>query len=375
MVRTMRILTLLVALLCAANSFGSTFRSLGSTVRSLGSTFRVFGSAGAESQATPANDESPLNPRNIAGIASRTNVADFSMFAEAADVNHRWKMRVKVRGDASNRADEHVVAGEAFLKLRARSWLDVSAGRIIEKWGTGYGWTPTAFVGPSRNPTDPEDRRSLYEGVTMARADVYAKDATISLYALGRGDVAARAYRLVHGTDVSLSYRRDGDRVRAGLSLSRVIGEALEVHAEVARNGSTTQAVAGAQYTIGSTNLIAELFHGTDGLTRSEWDAFRKDVSSDLRSANLTFAPLHMARTYSFLRAYHDSAKWKSDAELIAITNLRDGSTIVRTAVSRRLRPSLSAYAILTEFVGGADSEMRFIQVARMATVGLRVHF
>ena len=47
-------------------------------------TLRVFGSAGAESQLTPANTASPLNPRNVAQIPMTTNVSPVRPFAEIA---------------------------------------------------------------------------------------------------------------------------------------------------------------------------------------------------------------------------------------------------------------------------------------------------
>ncbi len=339
-------------------------------------TLRVFGSAGAESQLTPANERSPLNPHNIAGIPGQTNVADFSVFAEATPESRAWKVHVKLRGDASDRSDERLSLGEAFVQVRATSWLDLGAGRVIEKWGTGYGWSPTAFVGPSKNPTDPNDRRSQYEGIDMLRADAFVKETSLSIYALRHGAFAARAYRLIAGTDVSLAYRRDRDATRAGLSLSRVFGDALELHAEIARSRATTQAVAGMQYTIGSTNLVAEVFHGTDGLTSSEWDRFRElAATGDLLRANHDYTLLRMGRTYSFLRVARDFTRWKSDAELIAITNLRDGSTLVRGTISRRILPSLSAYVIATEFLGGNGSELAYLQVARVMAIGARVHF
>ena len=47
-------------------------------------TLRIFGSAGAESQFTPANSGSPLNPGNVARIPRTTNVADATAFFDAA---------------------------------------------------------------------------------------------------------------------------------------------------------------------------------------------------------------------------------------------------------------------------------------------------
>lgn len=335
----------------------------------LAATLRVFGSAGAEAQLTPANTDSPLNPRNVAAIPYQTNVADVTTFVEAAADDKRWKVRAKLRADASDRASDRAEVGEALVQFAATEWLDITAGRVIEKWGTGYGWTPTAFVGPSRNPTDPNDRRSAYRGRDMVRADIFVKDTNVSLYALEGGDVAGRAYRLIGGTDVSLMFRnRD-----VGLSLSRVFGDALELHAEVART-EHTRVVAGGQYTFANhTNLVVELYHGTDGLTASQWDSFRDSVAHDLREANARYAPLRMARTYALTRVSRSFGR--IDAELITITNVRDGSTLIRAAATYKLRPNLSLYLIETELVGGSDTELAYLQVERVTTIGARYYF
>jgi len=335
----------------------------------LAATLRVFGSAGAEAQLTPANTSSPLNPRNVAAIPYQTNVADAVAFVEAATDDKRWKLRAKLRAGASDRAADSGEVGEALVQFAATEWLDVTAGRVIEKWGTGYGWTPTAFVGPARNPTDPNDRRSAYRGRDMVRADVFVKDTSVSLYALEGGSVAGRVYRLVRGTDVSLMFR-DGD---AGVSLSRVFGDALELHAEVART-EHTRIVAGGQYTFASNvNLVVEVYHGTDGLTARQWDAFRDSIDRDLRDANAHYAPLRMARTYAFTRVAKPFRKL--DAELITITNLRDGSTLIRAAATYKLRPNVALYVLDTETVGGRHSELEYLQVSRVTTIGARYYF
>lgn len=333
-------------------------------------TLRVFGSAGAESQLTPANEASPLNPNNIARVPLQTNVADANAFFEAAPDSKRWKARVKLRASSSDQGTDTIALGEGFVQWKAAPWLDLTAGRVIEKWGTGYGWTPTAFVGPSRNPTDPNDRRSEYRGADMLRADVFVDDTTISVYALGGGSFAARAYRLIGGTDVALHVRDS----RVGLSLSRVFGDALELHGEIARDAGATRVVAGGQYTFANdTNLVVELYHATDGLTHREWTSFRDSIDIDLREANARYAPLRMGRTYAFARASHDFGN--TNGELIAIANLRDGSAILRAAISYKVKPSLSVYVIDTEFVGGDGSELSLMQVSRVVTAGVRVYF
>lgn len=264
----------------------------------LAATLRVFGSAGLETQQV---------------LSQRTHLADASSFFELkAD---RWKARAKVRGESGSGAD----LGEAFVQVQVTPRIDLAAGRIIEKWGTGYGWTPTAFVGPARNPADPTDRRFANRGVDMLRADVFVRDTNVSLYALRDGRFAARVYRLIAGTDVSLVARSD-DKV--GLSLSRVFGEGLEVHGEF----TASQVVAGAQVTFANTNVVAELFHG-DG-------------------------------THALVRVQ------RSFVEVIAIRNLREGTNVVRVTLSHRIRSRVEVYVIDTE-----------LEAFRVINAGVRVFF
>src|SRR5437763_589887 len=107
--------------------------------------------------------------------------------------------------------------------------------------------------------------------------------------------------------------------------------------------------------------------------TASQWDAFRESVGASLADANRRFAPLRMARNYSFVRV--DVPFGKNDVEAITLTNLRDRSSIARLTLTRKLRPNLSVYAIETEFLGAAGSELAYIQVKRLTTFGARVYF
>jgi len=274
----------------------------------IAATLRVFGSGGGESQLMPV----------------QSHVADVSAFGDLS--SEHWKLHVKLRADAATGLD----AGEAYAQLHVAKWLDVTAGRVIEKWGTGYGWNPTSFVGPAKDPTDPNDRRSAYSGVDMIRADVFVRDTNISLYALENGQYAARVYRLIRGTDVSLVWRSG----QYGINVARVFGDALELHAEATQH----RALAGGQYT------------------------FTNDV-------NVVFELYRDQKTYALARIYRPFVNAKIDAELIALTSIRDRSTILRASITRKLRPNISAYLIDTEFVG------REKPVARLTTVGLRYYF
>ena len=264
----------------------------------LAATLRVFGSAGLESQQV---------------LQQQTHFADASTFFELK--SDGWKARAKVRGESERGAE----IGEAFVQVQVTPHIDLAAGRVIEKWGTGYGWTPTAFVGPARNPADPGDRRFANRGVDMLRADVFVRDTNVSLYALRDGRFAARVYRLIAGTDVSVVARSDH---RIGLSLSRVFGEGVEVHGEV----TDSEAVAGAQVTFAQTNIVAELFHGDE--------------------------------THVFLRVQH---RW---LEVIAIRNLHDATNVVRITLSHKIRSRVEVYLIDTE-----------LEQFRVINGGIRVYF
>jgi hypothetical protein len=337
--------------------------------------FKFFGSAGLESQLTPANSASPLNPGNVAGIPYQTSSADAVAFFDAAPESRTWKLHLKLRGDAAEGGSQQASVGEAYLQLNPKPWLDVTIGRVIEKWGTGYAWNPTAFVSPKKNPTDPSDYRSANQGLNMLRADLFARGTNVSLYALDHGAVAARVYRLVAGTDVSLHFRRDGDGTQQGVSAARVFGDSLELHAEIARR----HALAGTQYTFKrNVNVVFELYHSGDGLDARAWQAFRLMADNarsetTIRTANGEYAPLRMARDYAFVRV--DWPFEKLDAELIMITNMRDGSLLARATFTHKLRSNMSVYLIDTEFAGARASELAYMQVRRVTTGGARLYF
>jgi hypothetical protein len=338
-------------------------------------TFKFFGSAGAEWQLTPANSASALNPGNIARLPYSTGSGNAVAFLDATPESHAWKLHLKLRGDAAEGGSQKAEIGEASIQLNPRPWFDITLGRIIEKWGTGYAWNPTAFVSPKKNPADPSDRLSANRGVGMIRADIFVRGTNVSLYALEKGAVAARVYRLVGGTDISLHFRRDGTSTQQGISVARVFGDALELHGEVARR----HALAGGQYTFkGNVNLVIELYHGGDGLDANAFRAFRLAAGTahdepTFRAVNTAYAPLHMARNYAFVRI--DIPHDKLDAELIAITNLRDRSLLARLTLTCRLRANVSLYVIDTEFAGARASELSYMQVRRVTTAGARYYF
>jgi hypothetical protein len=354
----------------------------------LAGSLTLFGSLGAESQYAPANDDSPLNPENVLGISSGTTTADFALFVGIKPDEKRWSIRSKVRGDTTVGGSGSFEVAEASLHLQLNDAIDLTAGRIIERWGTGYGWNPTAFVGPARNPTDPGDRRSLSLGRDMLRLSGFVRETTLSLYLLEERAMALRAHRLIGATEVALVVYDDGVTRRGGMSLSRVFGDSLELHLDASSSRgedeeTAQQVVVGGQYTWRRANFVLELHHRSDGLRQTQWNDFRDGVDEAAGSGNLgalldanrAYTPLRMGRTYGFIRLAMRVPRVIHEVELIAVTNLHDGSSILRTTLSRALHPHISLLLINTEFLGRGGSEISYIQVNRVTTAALRLHF
>lgn len=343
-------------------------------------TLRIFGSAGNEGHFLSANPSSPLNPGNVLGVPDRSNSADLTAYAELVPASRAWKLHAKIRATDED-TPGHTTRGELgelYAQMSVAPWLDVTVGRRIEKWGTGYAWNPTGFVNPAKNAGDPNDRRSTYRGVDMIKADAIVHDTSISAYLLD-GGWALRGYRLIHGFDVSLQAANDN---RFGASFSKVLGDALEIHAEAASIDHHAEIVAGGQYTFrNNINVVAEVFHGGAGLSSSEWDRYRDDVDAAqhdpelLVQANRDFAPLKMGRNYAFVRVAWPIVSQRLDAEALTITSLRDGSTFLRSALNWKIQPRVALYLVETEFLGGDRTEFDYVQVRRMADLGLRIYF
>lgn len=345
-------------------------------------TSRVFGSAGLETRITPPSLHSPLNPDNVAGVARNTNLFDATLFLDRTSDDRRWKLRLKLRGEANDRSSDTVRLAEAITEFGVRPWLTLAAGRSIEKWGTGYAWNPTAFLSQPKDPSDAADRRSVLAGRDLVRADISWSGSNLTLYALRDRAVAARFYRWIRQTDVAANlYAARGD-ARAGMSVSRVFGERLEVHGEAAMrrrkgpaDGRTIESVVGGQITFPrGVNLVVEWNHSGSGLSAAQWASVRAlAVAGELQRANAAYAPLRMARDYGFVRLAVPIGR--TEVEALVIVNVRDGSALERLAVTRRVGSRLSIYLIQTEFTGNDGSELSWVQIERSTVTGVRLHF
>jgi hypothetical protein len=380
---------------------------------------RLFGETGSELHLTPANPRSPLNPGDILNIERRADSSDLTLFGDVAPESKRWKLHLKLRGSNEWRRStmSKFDIGELNFNYSVSPWLDLTIGRKIERWGTGYAWNPTGVVNPRKDPTDPNDRRSLYRGVDMLAANLFVKGWTVTL--LGAPEIswsgnsrrlqatgwAARAYKLIGGTDVAFTASGGSGLPNSqGLSLARVFGNALELHAEAAyisdsarllpRNGGLVpvrrphaEILAGGQYTLkNNINVVAEYYHAGQGLSEREWSdfgGFARDAARDLQYgdpgplalANSTFTPLSMSKDYSFLRVFWPIRLRQLELETIVISSLRDGSSAVRPGITWRPRPDWDFYCIYTQFIGNAGTDFGHIPIGRSADIGIRYHF
>ncbi len=307
---------------------------------------------------------------------------------------------------------------ELSFRYSVTSWLDVHIGREIERWGAGYAWNPTGVVNPPKNPVDPNDRRGLYRGTDVAGADIFFKGWDVTLLAnpqiswAGRDGRhllatgwAARAYRLIKGTDVAITASGGSGLPNSeGLSLAKVFGNALELHGEAAYISDTvrylprsdglvpvriphSEILLGGQYTFPNhVNLVVEYYHAGQGFTGREWSdyetfagsarqAFAAGNPQPLELANAQFTPLNMSRNYSFVRILWPIRLNHLELETIAVTSLRDGSSVVQPTLTRRIGSNWQVYALYSRFFGGSATEFGNVQIRSSTDIGIRYSF
>ena len=261
--------------------------------------------------------------------------ADAVAFFDADAEGRSWKLHLKLRGDADGgrkrqRRRRRGVTSSSNPKIRGST---SPSARVIEKWGTGYARNPTAFVSPK------ESCRSVRSSLREPRPRhgprrPLRRGTNISLYALD-GAAPRRVYRLVAGTDVSLHFRHDGDGTQQGISAARVFGDALELHAR-GRAPSCARSAA--------IHVRATRQRRGRAVSRRRWTRRARVARLSIqrptsRTTRKPFAPrtrriaaAHGAQLR--LRPHRLSHTTSSTLELIAITNLRDGSLLARATLS-----------------------------------------
>jgi hypothetical protein len=260
---------------------------------------------------------------------------------------------------------------EAYAGLSAGDF-DFTLGRRIVRWGTGYAFTALGVLDPPRMPTNPTDRLNLNEGRDMAKADyvhgphalaVAWSSAALAPASANLHDTTAFRYNvLLHGFDTSLIAGNDrGGDAFGGLTFTRVLGEAWEIHGEGAWREH--QAVLlGVKYTTPSGITFMGEFFSPPNIP------YYRDV---------TLYPLVGRQHYLFLRAGKSRLRelpgWKQwDLAVSAVANLNDSSYTAVIDATRRFGNHFSSYVHMEIPAGSKTSEYGATPYASATSVGIR---
>jgi hypothetical protein len=359
-----------------------------------------------------------------------------------ADIGLKAIAAFQLMNASGARAQVDLTLLEGYLR-RPIGRAELSVGRKILRWTNGYAFAPGGLLDPARDPSDPQDRLGLLEGRDLVQLDVYAGAHTFTaVYApgevlpTGNADqeelLAFRYQTVVKGIDLSLMAARRFDSVdQAAVSVSRVLGPALEVHAEalVSRGSALplprssqprgertlygpdfyaplrlhngreyVRWLLGFNYTLPTgTNVIVEYFHAQDGLGSEEWGrVFDHGQFSRRLYAGGTYPPISdgrslpelnllmpqrslgtgsLGRHYGFLRIAQARAASPLQFGALAFVNLQDGSLVVIPDVSLDVHRRTTIYGRATFPLGSERSEFGNVPVSRAVNIGTRIAF
>ena len=297
--------------------------------------------------------------------------------------------------------------GDALLHEGNLSWqvssnAYVTLGKTLLRWGKGYAWNPTNFVGRSKNPSDPD--LSL-EGYWVGLVDIVKsftgplKTIALTGVVLPVSDdinsgfdmedhinVAGKLYLLLHDTDIDLMAFSAGSRTRRyGLTVSRNITANLEVHGEAALAADIERTVvdaegivtadehdassllAGVRYLAPTnTTWIFEYYNNGEGYTETEAADLFDFVGNADDSQLVTARPAlsgyllpNFMRHYLYLKASQkEPFGWLYvTPTLFTILNLDDGSFNLIPEVSYTGVENLELRSRVSFLFGGGGTE------------------
>jgi hypothetical protein len=269
----------------------------------------------------------------------------------------------------------HVGVRELYGSLSLGDF-DLTAGKRLLRWGTGYAFTATGVLDPPRRFADPGDRLSLNEGRELVKMDWTKGDHAITIAWATAGlpfenrrqarDTSAMRYNvLVHGLDVSLIAAHDGGgSTMVGGSFTRVFGDSIEVHGEFARRERAAILIGG-KYTRAGISVLAEFY------TPPPTAFFRSSL----------LPPGTGRQKYSFVRMGKTGLLDKPglkymDLALSVLTNLNDGSRILLSDISARVGSHLSFY-FYGQYPFGTNWRTEFgrIPYSALASIGTHYYF
>jgi hypothetical protein len=205
---------------------------------------------------------------------------------------------------------------EGYVSWTPRIGLALDAGKKVMRWGTGYSWSPVAFIERPKDPDDPELPREGFfllaaERVTARPAALQTVGMTLVLLPVASdvgsdfGDepglnAAGKLYLLYADTDIDiLALAGPSQPTRFGFDFARNLEPHFEVHGEYAyapaedrswataegevltARGPVHRGLLGLRYlTPSETTYIVEYQHNGAGASASEIEDFFDFVSA-----------------------------------------------------------------------------------------------
>jgi len=185
------------------------------------------------------------------------------------------------------------LVNQFFFQKELTENLVLIAGRIIQRWGTGYAFNPADIVAPDKDLADPNNTEKRAVGNDMIMLEYYGLSFSLAACALTHteirnglrlrnGRLALRFYKNIGQVDLSILtlFQNREMPVWAG-SFAGVIGERLEIHGEArfqkSEAGVSTvydhEILLGFQITLpGDFFLVSEYIYRSRGLSRKAWN-------------------------------------------------------------------------------------------------------
>jgi hypothetical protein len=286
---------------------------------------------------------------------------------------NRWTFSSSLVGVATtyNDTSSQLRVKETYVGLSAGDF-DFTLGRKILRWGTGYAFTAAGVLDPPRAATNPGDRLNLNEGRDLVKADwvrgsqalslVWSSDALASPNPELHNTAAFRYNVLVHGVDTSLiaGNERGGDSF-GGITFTRVLGQAWEVHGEAVSRRQAALLLGGKYTTRSGLAVIGEFY------TPPNTPYF----------SDRGIPPCAGRQHYGFLSAgksrLRERPGWKQwDLSASLVANLNDHSYTAVFDTTRRFGNHWSSYLHLERPAGSKRSEYGAVPYATSSSIGIR---
>jgi hypothetical protein len=252
--------------------------------------------------------------------------------------------------------------------------FDISAGRKMVRWGTGYAFSAAGVLDPPRIPTNPSDRLNTNQGRDMIKADwvhgphaltlAWSTAALAPAHSTLRDTTAFRYNVLVRGFDTSLIAGNDrGGDTFGALTFTRVVGQAWEVHGEAVWREQAA-ALIGAKCTLHSgVTFIGEFY--TPPST-----AYFRDLSISPLAGRQHYALFNAGK--SRLRELPGWKEWDVSGSIVA--NLDDRSFVAVTDISRWFGTHFSSYVHIEIPHGSNTSDFGSARYDTATSAGVRFH-